>query len=202
MTASGVGAPELERIRALCGAAADEALAALGRLAGVTVSVEEAVTWPGRSELGPGALARLGDDVLAVGIRMEGLLAGDLVVALPEAAARRLAAMLGQPVLPDEGWSVLAESAVMESGNIVGSAFVSEVARRARAQLLPSVPCLARGAPRECMARLAAAHEGPAVTTGFSAGGTAALEGMILVMPEPGSVPGLLAALDFEPTPP
>jgi chemotaxis protein CheC len=190
------GRPGLERLRLMSRAASGEAVAALGRLAGIGVAAGDAVAWPDRAALAAEALEGLGQDALAVGIRMEGLLAGDLLLALPELAARRLAAALGQPV-QGAGWGELAESALMESGNIVGSAFVSDVARRVRAQLLPSVPRLARGRPRECVDALAGTGQGPVVVTPFSAEDRPGLEGLVLVMLEAGSLPRLLAALDF-----
>jgi chemotaxis protein CheC len=154
--------------------------------------------WMGRGE---GAIAdflgSLGQSLVAVAVRLEGLLAGQLVLALPEADAGRLAASLGYPVAPGEPWGELAESALMESGNIVGSAFVSAVARLVGEKLLLSVPRFARGGGRACMNALVDRDAGSvALATRFScAKAPGPLEGLILVMPHPQQVAPLLAAL-------
>ncbi len=97
-------------------------------------------------------------------------------------------------------WGGMAESALMESGNIVGSAFVSAVAALVGEKLLLSVPTFARGSGRACVERLVA-HEGSiALATRFTLaaeGDRAALEGLILVMPEPDRIARLLSHLDL-----
>ena len=94
----------------------------------------------------------------------------------------------------------MAESALMESGNIVGSAFVTAVATLVGEKLLLSVPALARGSGRACVEKLVSHAGSVALATRFSAGaaGTgAALEGLILVMPEPERIAKLLSHLDL-----
>jgi chemotaxis protein CheC len=84
---------------------------------------------------------------------------------------------------------------MMESGNIVGSAFVSAVARLVGRKLLLSVPTLARGGGRDCLDALVPREAGRvALATRFGCR-SPAIEGLILVMPEPARIPGLLAAL-------
>ena len=93
----------------------------------------------------------------------------------------------------------MAESAIMESGNIVGSAFVTAVAQVVREKLLLSVPTFARGNGRDCVERLVAHAGSIALATRFSVRAEdtgSALEGLILVMPEPERVARLLGHLD------
>jgi chemotaxis protein CheC len=172
-----------------------QAVTALGALLGRRLDMDVPEAWVGRSA---GAVAdflgAMGQDLVAVGVRLEGVLSGHLVLALPEQDAERLAAALGSPV--DGGWERLAESAVMESGNIVGSAFVSAVARMFGGRLLLSVPALVRGGGRTCLDALVAREAGQvALATRFTAAGPDAMEGLILVMPDPARLPDLLASL-------
>jgi chemotaxis protein CheC len=96
-------------------------------------------------------------------------------------------------------WDGFAKSALMESGNIVGSAFVSAVAALVGEKLLLSVPAFARGSGKDCVERLVAHAGSVALATRFSAAGPSgqALEGLILVMPEPARIAKLLSHLDL-----
>jgi chemotaxis protein CheC len=187
---------EVDALQEMASVGCGQALSALGRLIQRRLDMDVPETWAGRS---PGAIAdflgALGEDLVAVAVHLEGLLAGHLVLALPESDAGRLAAALGFPVA--EGWSSMAESALMESGNIVGSAFVSAVAQMVKQKLLLSVPRLARGGGRECLDALVAREAGAvALATRFSCREPPGpLEGLILFMPEPGRVRPLLEAL-------
>ncbi|HET9594501.1 MAG TPA: chemotaxis protein CheC [Anaeromyxobacteraceae bacterium] len=187
---------EVDALQELASIGCGQALTALGKLVGRRLEMDVPEAWVGRAA---GAIAdfvgALGQDLVAVGVRLEGLLSGHLVLLLPEPDAERLAAALGHAVAPG-AWSALAESAVLESGNIVGSAFVSAIARLIDGRLLLSVPTLARGGGRDCLDRLVDREAGRvALATRFSAGGPDALEGLILVIPEPRRLGDLLAQL-------
>lgn len=188
---------EVDALQEMASMGCGQALSALGRLLQRRLDMDVPETWAGRS---PGAIAdflgALGEDLVAAAVRLEGLLAGHLVLALPEGDAGRLAAALGYPV--DQGWNTMAESALMESGNIVGSAFVSAVAKLVKQKLLLSVPRLARGNGRACLDALVAREAGAvALATRFSCQEPPGpLEGLILFMPEPGRVRPLLQALE------
>jgi chemotaxis protein CheC len=192
------GRREVDALQELASIGCGQAITALGKLARRRFEMDVPEAWVGA---GPGAIASflggLGQDLVAVGVKLEGPLEGDLLLALPEPDAERLAAMLGEPASP--GWGGLAESALMESGNIVGSAFVSAVGTLVREKLLLSVPTFARGSGRECVERLVAHAGSVALATRFSGGaegGGAALEGLILVMPEPERISRLLSHLE------
>ncbi len=194
------GPRELDALQEIASVGCGQAITALGKLARRRFDMDVPEAWVGAE---PGAIASflggLGGDLVAVGVKLEGRLTGDLLLALPEPDAEGLARMLGFPPGPD-GWAGMAESALMESGNIVGSAFVSAVAALVRERLLLSGPSFARGSGRACVERLVAHAGSVAIATRFSAWAEdtgAALEGLILVMPEPERISRLLSHLDL-----
>jgi chemotaxis protein CheC len=198
------GPRELDALQELATIGCGQAITALGKLTGRRIEMDVPEAWVG-AEAGAIAafLGGLGQDLVAVGVRLEGALTGDLLLALPERDAEGLAALLGfpPPTSTDQvQWGGMAESALMESGNIVGSAFVSAVGTLVREKLLLSVPTFARGSGRACVERLVA-HEGSvALATRFTLAAEsdrAALEGLILVMPEPDRIARLLSHLDL-----
>jgi len=154
-------------------------------------------TWVGT---GAGAissfLGALGGDLVCVGVKLEGPLTGDLLLALPESDAEALARALGAPVEAGR-FGTFAESALMESGNIVGSAFVSAVAKVVGETLLLSVPTFVRGSGKACVDELVAHAGSVALATRFSSPAAPRLEGLILVMPEPSRIARLLSHLDL-----
>ena len=192
------GPRDVDALQELASIGCGQAITALGKLARRRFDMDVPEAWVGA---GPGAIASflggLGQDLVAVGVKLEGPLTGDLLLALPEPDAENLAALLGTP--PGGQWGGLAESALMESGNIVGSAFVTAVAVLVREKLLLSVPTFARGNGRECVERLVSHAGSVALATRFSAwaeDSAAALEGLILVMPEPEWIARLLSHLE------
>jgi chemotaxis protein CheC len=194
------GPREVDALQELASIGCGQAISALGKLAGRRFEMDVPEAWIGAE---PGAIAAflgsLGQTLLAVGVKLEGPLTGDLLLALPERDAGVLAAMLGFPPAGAD-WSAMSESALMESGNIVGSAFVTAVGTLVREKLLLSVPALARGSGRGCVEQLVAHAGSVAVATRFSASAEqpgAALEGLILVMPEPERIAKLLSHLDL-----
>jgi chemotaxis protein CheC len=191
------GPREVDALQELASIGCGQAITALGKLARRRLDMDVPEAWVGA---GPGAIASflggLGQDLVAVGVKLEGPLTGDLLLALPEPDAENLASLLGSP--PAGQWGGMAESALMESGNIVGSAFVSAVAVLVREKLLLSVPTFARGNGRECVQKLVSHAGSVALATRFSAAleeTGAALEGLILVMPEPERIARLLSHL-------
>jgi chemotaxis protein CheC len=190
---------DVDALQEVASIGAGQAVTALSTLLGRTVEMDVPEAWIGAS---PGAIAdflgALGDDLVAVAVPLEGLLGGNLLVALPERDAETLARLLGEPA--DHGWGTLSESALLECGNIVGSAFVSAIARMTGVKLLLGVPRLARGAGAGCVDALVDRELGRvALATRFSVPAPDALEGLVLVMPEPARIPRLLAALPVSP---
>lgn len=194
------GPRDVDALQELASIGCGQAITALGKLAGRRLDMDVPEAWVGGE---PGAIAAflgaLGGDIHAVGVKLEGALTGDLVLALPERDAAALAALLGFPPGPG-GWPEMAESALLESGNIVGSAFVTGVGTLVNEKLLLSVPAIARGSARGCIEQLVAHAGSVAIATRFSAsaaGGAPALEGLILVMPDPEAIAKLLSHLDL-----
>jgi chemotaxis protein CheC len=192
------GPHEVDMLQEVASIGCGQAITALGKLARRRFEMDVPEAWVGA---GAGAIASflggLGQDLVAVGVKLEGPLTGDLLLALPEPDAENLAAMLGYPV--GAAWEGVAESALMESGNIVGSAFVSAVAALVKEKLLLSVPTFARGNGRACVEKLVSHAGSLALATRFSAWAEdtgAALEGLILVMPEPERIARLLSHLE------
>lgn len=187
---------ELDALQELSGIGCGRAVTALGRLLGRPLAMDVPEAWVGAE---PGAIAAflggLGQDLVAVRVGLEGPLEGDLLLALPERDAEALAGLLGFPPAAN-GWAGMAESALLETGNIAGSAFVTAVAALVGARLLLSVPSLARGSGRACVAALVEHAGSIAIATRFSCAGPA-LEGLILVMPEPERIAKLLSHLDL-----
>jgi chemotaxis protein CheC len=200
------GPREVDALQEIASIGCGRAISALGRLAGRRFEMDVPEAWIGGQ---PGAIAAflggLGSDLVAVGVKLEGALTGDLLLALPAPDAENLAAMLGfPPAPPGEGgaprWSGMAESALLESGNIAGSAFVTAVATLVGEKLLLSVPTFATGSGRACVEALVAHAGSVALATRFSACAEdtgATLEGLILVMPEPDRIARLLSRLDL-----
>jgi chemotaxis protein CheC len=175
-----------------CGAA----LTALARLTRLRLDMDVPESWIGA---GPGAIASflgaLGSDLVAVGVRLEGPLTGHLLLALPEQDAEALAGALGVPAAKGQ-FGTLAESGLMECGNIVGSAFVTAVASLVKETLLLSVPTFARGSGKACVEKLVDHGGSVALAARFSSAKDPQLEGLILVMPEPAGIARLLTHLD------
>jgi chemotaxis protein CheC len=191
------GPREVDALQELASIGCGRAISALGKLANRQFEMDVPEAWIGA---GPGAIAdflgSLGRDLVAVGVKLEGPLTGDLLLALPEQDAETLARILGFPPAGDGRWSGMAESALMESGNIVGSAFVSAVGTLVNQKLMLSVPTFARGSGKACVERLVTHAGSVALATRFTwAGPQGALEGLILVMPEPDRIAKLLGHL-------
>jgi len=191
------GPREVDALQELASIGCGRAISALGKLANRQFEMDVPEAWIGA---GPGAIAdflgSLGQDLVAVGVKLEGPLTGDLLLALPEQDAETLARILGFPPAGDGRWSGMAESALMESGNIVGSAFVSAVGTLVNQKLMLSVPTFARGSGKACVERLVTHAGSVALATRFTwAGPQGALEGLILVMPEPDRIAKLLGHL-------
>ena len=189
MNAATFGPRQVDALQELASIGCGQAITALGKLTGRRLEMDVPEAWVG-AETGAIAafLGALGTDILAVGVKLEGKLTGDLLLALPERDAEALAAMLGFPVGCGPGsWSGMAESALLESGNIVGSAFVSAVAALVKEKLLLSVPSLVRGSGKLCVERLVAHAGSVALATRFTCEPEQGLglEGLILVMPDP-----------------
>ncbi len=79
--------------------------------------------------------------VAMVVVDVQGHCGGQLILAFDETHGRRLAAsLLGRELNGDPQWSDLEKSAVMETGNILSSAYLNEMTRLTDRPLQPSAP--------------------------------------------------------------
>ncbi|HSN14128.1 MAG TPA: chemotaxis protein CheC [Anaeromyxobacteraceae bacterium] len=200
MNAADFSRHEVDALQELASVGCGQAISALGKLAGRRIDMDVPEAWFGADA---GAIAHflgsMGQDLVAVGVRLEGPLTGHLLLALPEGDAERLAAVLGFPA--GGRWEGMAESALMESGNIVGSAFVSAVGTMVGEKLLLSIPTFARGSGRACVERLVDHAGSVALATRFTVGDPlGSFEGLILVMPEPQRIAKLITHLRLSET--
>jgi chemotaxis protein CheC len=134
-------AARLAMLKELFGLATHEASAAMSRWTSrlITFSLDEVREIP----LGglAGELALCDEPLTMVVLRLEGELGGDLVLAFDDADARRLVAdVLGQPEPFAGDWTALAKSALEETGNILGCAYMNALTRLIGRDLVPSPP--------------------------------------------------------------
>ena len=85
---------------------------------------------------------KLGDEPLTmVVLNLEGEAGGAMILTFTEESARGLAAsLLDADVNPGPEWSELEQSALMETGNILGCAYVSAITRLIDYPLMPTTP--------------------------------------------------------------
>ena len=135
---------KLEVLRQLFASATHDASAAMCRWTDglITLTLDEVREIPLEevsSELD------VGDELLTVltmlVISLEGELGGVMVLAFDEANGRRLAAtLLGSPPSENPEWSELEKSALAETGNILGCAYMNALTRLTDTNLVPSPP--------------------------------------------------------------
>jgi len=183
----------LEALRRLAAEGGAESARAVGKLVGIDAALEsvEAIASPAPEDLC--AIAQgLGPELVAVGMELVGPLFGRLLLFVGATDAERIASRL-VPAAPAGSLDALGESALVEAGNVAGSAFVSAVARRVRAPLLHGVPRLTRGDARACIAELGGPGGGPALASRLRCAGQPAL---LLFLPAADRVPALVAAME------
>jgi chemotaxis protein CheC len=179
-----------------------QGLSALGRLLSRRIDMEVPEPRPLPDALAVATLlGGLGPSIVAVAVTLEGRLRGELILALSEPDAGKIAAAMGHPT--HAGWNELARSSLEESGNVVGSFFVSAVAKMSGGKLLLSVPRFCRGSGASCASALLGQGSGAlAMVTRFTGrGGDDAakdrFKGILMVMPDPGHLGPLLTALQI-----
>jgi len=132
---------ELEVLHQLFASATHDASAAMCRWTDglITLTLDEVCEIPledACTEMG------LGDDLLTmVVLSLEGEVGGEMILTFDEADGRHLAAsLLGRPVCEDPEWSPLEQSALTETGNILGCAYMNAITRLIAHKLVPSPP--------------------------------------------------------------
>jgi len=186
-------AEALEALRGLAAEGGREAARTVGRLLGRTASIDEVQVVEGPDPAGVARLMGRPDlELVAVAMDLQEPVGGLLLVLVSAEEAEQVS----QTLVPDAAAGSLdtvGESALVEAGNIAGSAFVSAVARRLRIRLLHGVPRLTRGRPRACLDALAPGAAGPALGVRFGCPGA---RGTLLLLPDPTRLDGLARALE------
>ena len=183
----------LEALRELAAEGGRDAARTMGRLLGRTASIGEVQVIEGPDPAGVARLVGRPDlELVAVAMELQEPVGGWLLILVSAEEAERVS----QTLVPDAAAGSLdtvGESALVEAGNIAGSAFVSALARRLHIGLLHGVPRLTRGRPRACLDLLAPGAAGPALGVRF---GCAEASGILLLLPDPARLDGLARALE------
>jgi chemotaxis protein CheC len=84
----------------------------------------------------------LGDDMLTmIVLSLEGEIGGEMILTFDDVNGRQLAAsLLGRPVGDRQRWTELEKSALTETGNILGCAYINAITRLIDRELVPSAP--------------------------------------------------------------
>lgn len=133
--------PELELLHQIFVAATHEASAAMCRWTDglITLALDEVREVP-IEQVAP--MLEIGDELLTmVVLALEGEIGGDMILAFDEQNGRALAAsLLGRPVEQAPQWSEMERSALTETGNILGCAYMNALTRVLDCELVPSPP--------------------------------------------------------------
>jgi chemotaxis protein CheC len=186
-------AAALETLRELAAEGGREAARTVGRLVGRTAIVGEVQVVEGPDPAGVVRLVGRPDlELVAVAMELQDPVGGRLLILVSAEEAERVS----QTLVPDAAagsLDVVGESALVEAGNIAGSAFVSALARRLHIRLLHGVPRLTRGRPKACLDALSPGAAGPALGVRF---GCPEASGTLLLLPDPARLDQLAGALE------
>jgi chemotaxis protein CheC len=186
-------AEALETLRRLADGAGREAASTVGKLLGRSAEVGEVRLLEGPDPAGVVRLAGRPDrELVAVAMELQEPLGGRLLVLASADEAEHVSQRL-VPDAPAGSLDAVGESALVEVGNIAGSAFASGLARRLGVRMLHGVPRLTRGRPRDCLDVLAPGAAGPALLVRF---GCAEAGAALLLLPDPSRVDGLADATE------
>jgi chemotaxis protein CheC len=125
--------------------ATNHASAAMCRWVGgiITLTLDDVAEVPLEEVL---SRLNIGDEmVTAIVLTLEGNEGGTLVLMFDEVNGRQLAASLAQrPVCTDPEWTEIEISALNETGNILGCAYMNALTKLVDVELVPSVPYFLR----------------------------------------------------------
>ncbi len=132
---------ELDVLRELFASATHDASAAMCRWTDglITLTLDEIREFPledACSEL------RIGDDLLTMVVfSLQGEVGGEMILMFDQTNGRRLASsLLRRPAGDGPQWSELEKSALTETGNIFGCAYINAVTRLISRKLVPTAP--------------------------------------------------------------
>lgn len=133
--------PNVELLRELFASATHDASAAMCRWTDglITLTLDEVREIPLERAC---AELNVGDDLLTmVVLSLEGEIGGQMILTFDETNGRQLAAsLLSRPVSRSDEWSELEKSALTETGNILGCAYLNALTRLIAIELIPSAP--------------------------------------------------------------
>ncbi len=133
--------PSLRLLQQLFASATHDASAAMCRWTNglITLTLDEVREIP--LETVPAEFDVGGELLTMVVLNLEGEKGGQLILSFDEANGRKLAAsLLGREVGTDPQWSALEQSALNETGNILGCAYMNALTRLIDEELVPSPP--------------------------------------------------------------
>jgi chemotaxis protein CheC len=190
---SSLSALQSDALRELCNICGGHAATALSRLMG-DARVEMDIPQVDRVPLTE-LLAMLGPadtEVVAAQVRLQGPVNGELVLALSGVDADQLAVAVANA--PSE--AAMAQSAFGEAANIVASACLNALFRLTHLTVMPGVPSLARGPAAQVLPKLLGSFSNDAVVLSTELRvARLPMRARLLVVPDPASVSGLLAAM-------
>lgn len=184
----------LETLRRLAATGGREAAQAIGRLLGRPTTVDEVQVVPGPDAAGIVRMVGRPDaESVAVAMDLHAPLGGRFLLLLSGEEAERVSERL-VPSAAAGSLDAVGESALVEMGNIAGSAFVSALARHIQVRLLHGVPRLSRGGARACLDALAPGSTGPALGVRFGCPETV---GTLLLLPDPARMDEMARVLEI-----
>jgi len=137
--------PQLAVLHQLFASATHDASAAMCRWTNglITLTLDEVRELPLAEAT---AELDLGDELLTmVVLSLQGEVGGEMILTFDEENGRQLVAtLLGCPVNTDEDWNDLEKSALTETGNILGCAYMNAITRLIDHELVPSAPYFIR----------------------------------------------------------
>jgi chemotaxis protein CheC len=184
----------LEMLRRLAATGGQEAAQAIGRLLGRGTTVDEVQVVSGPDAAGIVRMVGRPDaEYVAVAMDLQEPLGGRFLLLLSAEEAEQVSERL-VPSAAAGSLDAVGESALVEMGNIAGSAFVSALARHIQVRLLHGVPRLTRGSVRACLDVLAPGASGPALGVRFGCPETV---GTLLLLPDPTRLDGMARVLEI-----
>jgi chemotaxis protein CheC len=133
--------PQLELLHQLFASATHDASAAMCRWTNglITLSLDEVRELPLEQVCGT---LDFGDELLTmIVLSLPGDVGGELILTFDEQNGRQLAAsLLGRKVCESPEWTELEKSALSETGNILGCAYLNALTRFIGLELIPSPP--------------------------------------------------------------
>lgn len=195
-------AAELDALREVATIGAGHAATALSQLTGRRVMIEVPQVLIPRFEEIPGLVAGPDEIVCAVVMQVLGDLTGRTAVAFRQPAAATLAdLLLGREPGGNHPFGPAEESALKETTNILGGAYLSALSEFLGLMLLPSVPSLAMDTPEAVFTRARleiddGVEEVISIESSFVVNGLESeLTGEFFLLPDPPAVDVIFNAL-------